>query len=304
MKIEMGIITALLTPLNEDESLDVESLGSLLDHVLAHDVKGIFLGGTVGEGNALRDRERARLLREGVRLVAGRVPVLANVSDTSTVRVLDNIGMASAAGVDAVVATPRMSFPSRTPDDTFRLMAVAAEASPVPLWFYENPATTPVTSDFELIARIMALPNVAALKFSAPDFDLFARCVRELPGNPPCFNGNVSQIFKSVQVGGGAISGIGSLLPGLCVRLYEEAKAANEAEADRLQNAISGVYSIYGGEGWPFWPTAQKHVLMRRGIIRTNTSSSPFKQLTREDEAIVDAALEQIEEWVFSPPVE
>ncbi len=301
MNIETGVIPALITPLNEDETIDVPSLENLINWMLGNDLKGLFVGGTMGEGIALRDNQRAILFRESVRIVNGRVPVLANVSEMSTKRALDNVAMAVAAKVDAVVATPRMVFPGRTEGETFRLMKVLAEHSSVPVWFYENPFVTPITSDFESITEIMALPNVEGLKFSAQNFELFARCIKELPDHTPCFNGNVPEIAMSAKIGGGAIAGIGSMLPGLCVALFDAALANLDNEAKKFQDAINSTYSIYGGNGWIFWPTAQKHVLMRRGLIRTNIATEPFLRLNAQQESIVDEALEKIADWVFEP---
>ena len=301
MNIEIGIVPALITPLNEDETIDVPSLENLINWMLGYDLKGLFVGGTMAEGIALRDSQRAILFRESVRIVNGRVPILANVSEISTKRALDNVTMAVEAKVDAVVATPRMVFPSRTPGETFRFMKVLTENSAVPVWFYENPYVTPFASDFESIAEFMSLPNMEGLKFSAQNFELFARCVRELPNNTPCFNGSVREIAKSAKIGGGTIAGIGSMLPGLCVAVFKAALAERENEAKKYQEAINSAYSIYGGDGMPLWPSAQKHVLMRRGLIKTNMSTEPFQRLNSEQERMVDEALEKIEDWVFEP---
>lgn len=302
MKPDIGVIPALLTPLNEDETIDVPSLENLIEWVLSFDTKGLFVAGTMGEGVALRDRERAVLFKETVRIVKGRVPVMASVSDNGTRRMLDNVDVAVEAKVDSVVATPRMAFPPRTPGETYRLFKAVAEYSKVPVWFYENPFLTPVTSTFESISEIMALPNVEGLKYSAPNFELFARCKKELPDSPPCFNGNVPEIAMSARIGGGAISGIGSMLPGLCVRIFDTAVAGQDDLAQKYQEAINASYAIYGGEGWPLWPSAQKHVLMRRGIIRTNIATAPFARIGPDEAARIDQALERIEDWVFNPP--
>jgi dihydrodipicolinate synthase/N-acetylneuraminate lyase len=143
---------------------------------------------------------------------------------------------------------------------------------------------------------------VEGLKFSAPNFELFTRCKKELPGNPPCFNGSVPEIAMSAKIGAGAIVGIGSMLPGLCVRIFDAAVKGQDDLAKKYQEAVNASYSIYGGEGWPLWPSAQKHVLMRRGIIRTNFATEPFVRIGEDEAARIDQALEGIEDWVFNPP--
>jgi dihydrodipicolinate synthase/N-acetylneuraminate lyase len=139
-----GVIPAVVTPLNEDETVDVASLEKLLEWVLRWGVKGVLVGGAIGEGAALRDKEGGCLVRETVRLIRGRVPVLASVSDTGTIRAKDNINQAAAARVDAVVVTARLMFPSRTPGDTHRMIEALALHSPAPVWFYDNRIVTPV----------------------------------------------------------------------------------------------------------------------------------------------------------------
>jgi 4-hydroxy-tetrahydrodipicolinate synthase len=300
-KSQYGVIPAVVTPLNDDESIDVESLERLVEWILRWGVKGIFVGGSVGEGSALRDRERARLAKETVCFVRGRALVLAGVSDCGTGRIKDNINQIADAGVDAVVTTPRIMFPSRDLGDTQRLMEAVAAHSRVTVWFYENPSMTPVKSTFEEIASILALPNIGGLKFTSTDRELYARCAREFAGRIPVYNGTVSDIVYAARLGTGALVGIGGLLPGLCVKTWNVANAGNIAEADRLQAQINSIYDIYLGKNWPLWPSAQKYVLKRRGVFRTSFATAPFPRLTAEQERRIDAVLDQIDNSIFEP---
>jgi dihydrodipicolinate synthase/N-acetylneuraminate lyase len=181
-------------------------------------------------------------------------------------------------------------------------MHALAAAAPMPVWFYENPGMTPVKSTFEDIQRILAIPNVTGLKFTSPDRELYARCAREFAGKVPVYNGNVPDIAFAAQNGTGALVGIGGMLPGLCVRLWEAASAGKTAEAEKMQAAINGIYDIYLGKTWPLWPSAQKHVLKRRGIFRTSVATAPFVRLTAEQEKEIDRVLERSEPWIFDPP--
>jgi 4-hydroxy-tetrahydrodipicolinate synthase len=299
--MDSGIIVALVTPLNEDESIDVPSLRRLLDWVAAGGVKGVFLAGTIGEGMALRDEVRQTLFCEAASHAKGRMAILANVSDTGTLRAVDAARAAERAGVDVLVATARVGFPQRQKAETRRHIEAIATATALPVWFYENPGTTGVTSDFDALRDLASIPKVKGIKFSSPDRELFARCVRELPGLPVT-TGNVEDIAYAGAIGAfGAVSGIGSLVPALCVRVFEAARAGRPAEAEKLQNAISGIYAIYGGKGYPLWPTAQKHALKRRGILRTSVVTAPFGNLTTEQESQVDRVLSGLDESLFAP---
>lgn len=298
---KLGVFAAIVSPLNDDETIDLESLERLVEWVIKGGVKGIFVGGSIGEGAALLDKERARLVRGAVKFARGRIKVLAGVSDTGTARILDNVRQIADAGMDAVVTTPRIMFPSRGEGDTMRLMEALAKQSPAPVWFYENPGMTPVKSSFEDIARILAIPNVTGLKFTSPDRELYARCAKEFAGKVPVYNGNVPEIAFAAQVGSGALVGIGGMLPGLCVRLWEAAAAGQTADAERMQAAINGIYDIYLGKNWPLWPSAQKYVLKRRGIFRTSIATAPFVRLNAEQERAIDEVLARTPEWIFEP---
>ncbi len=294
--VERGVVAALVTPLDEDEHIDVPSLESLLEWVLAGGVKGVFVGGTVGEGPALRDGEKATLYRETVRVARGRMAVLANVSEVSTARSLDLLTLAQAAGVDVVVANARFVFPRRSSGESARHVAALARAADRPVWFYEIPATTGVTHSFEQLREIMSLPNVTGMKFSSPDQAMFTRCVRELAPRP-VLTGNVPDIAYAASIGAaGAVAGMASLAPHLCVQAFEAGLAGRMAEAERIQAMIQKTYNIYGGEGLPLWPAAQKHALKRLGIIKTSVATAPFLRLGPAEEAAIDAAMEA---WGF-----
>ena len=85
MKAYYGIIPPVVTPLTCHHLLDVAGLERLLSHILSGGVQGIFVLGTTGEGPALdRDTQNA-MMAESVRIVAGRVPVLAGISSSSSI---------------------------------------------------------------------------------------------------------------------------------------------------------------------------------------------------------------------------
>lgn len=295
------LIAAIVTPLRADESLDVESLERLVDWVLRGGVGGFFVGGTMGEGLALRDTERERIVRETVRLVRGRALVLAGISDTGTRRLLDGIARVADAGVDGIVTTARLVFPTRERGDTIRLVEAAARQSPVPLWFYENPMMTPVRSTFDELQRIMDVPNVHGLKITTPDRDLCLQCANAFRGKHPVYNGNARDIAFAGQHNIGALVGIAGMLPGLCARIWWNARSGDLAAAERLQRQVQEVYDIYLGESWPLWPSAQKYALRRLGIFSTSTSTAPFATLSAEEERRIDAILDRLDRSIYDP---
>ena len=100
-----GVIPPVVTPDNPDHTLDVRSYGRLIDRMVDSGVNGLFLLGSTGEVAFSNDAHREDIVREGIRIVAGRVPVLVGCIDTETDRVIEHARRAQALGADAVVAT-------------------------------------------------------------------------------------------------------------------------------------------------------------------------------------------------------
>src|SRR3954452_12361047 len=100
-----GIFVPMITPLNNDETLDEASLRRLVDFLVDAGVHGLWSMGTTGEFAALPEAERAKGVRATVEQVAGRVPVIANIGDSSTALALRHARHAADAGADALALT-------------------------------------------------------------------------------------------------------------------------------------------------------------------------------------------------------
>jgi len=291
-----GIIPPLVTPLTEQERLDPESLRRLLEHVLAGGVHGVFVLGTNGEGLALCDSVKEEVASRTVEVVAGRVPVLANVSDLSTARALENVRWAQRAEADEVVATPPFYFPY-SPEAIEYFFRQLADASPLPVWIYENPARTAVTTPFEVIARLAEHENIIGVKYSGADTAFFARLVRELasPGFV-VFTGLARDNVAVLELGAdGIVPGVANVIPDVMVRLYDAVESGKIEEAKRLQSIVDKARRIYGSD-MEWWPAAPKVILHEMGILATETCAAPFPRLSGEERRQVLRVWAEVEE--------
>ena len=99
-----GIIPPLVTPLKDNETLDVESLERLIEHLIAGGVHGLFILGTTGEEQSLSYDIRKQMIRESCRINHGRLPLLACITDTSIVESIRLARVAADCGADGVVS--------------------------------------------------------------------------------------------------------------------------------------------------------------------------------------------------------
>src|SRR3977135_3419134 len=139
-----GIFVPMLTPLTADERVDEAPLRRLVDFLVGAGVHGIWAMGTTGEFAAFPEAERARAIEATVSQVAGRVPVIANVGDSSTGLALRHARQAVAGGADALALTPPHYY-LHSMDEMLMHFRALKEAFPdLPLHIYNTTQTAHV----------------------------------------------------------------------------------------------------------------------------------------------------------------
>ena len=111
-----GIVPPLVTPLRDNETLDVKSLERLINHLIDGGVHGLFILGTTGEEQSLSYSMRQQMIRETCRINAGRLPVLVCITDTSLVESIRLADVAAECGADALVSAPPYYFATGQPE--------------------------------------------------------------------------------------------------------------------------------------------------------------------------------------------
>ena len=105
-----GILPALVTPLTEEERINVPVLEQLMEALLAQGADGFYVAGATGEGLALRPEERRILAGESVRIAAGRVPCILQIASTDFSQAIALAKHAESVGAAAISATPPLFF--------------------------------------------------------------------------------------------------------------------------------------------------------------------------------------------------
>jgi 4-hydroxy-tetrahydrodipicolinate synthase len=218
--------------------------------VLEGGVHGLFVLGTTGEAPSLSYRIRRELVDRVCRQVAGRVPVLVGITDTSFVESVNLANHAAKAGAQAVVLSAPYYFPAGQPELLEYIEDIAAEL-PLPVFLYNMPSHTKLSFEPETIARALEIRNVVGLKDSSAQMIYFHR-VRQLTAAREDFSllvGPEELLGESVLAGAhGGVCGGANLFPRLYVELYEAARAARleriaalHAQVMRLGDTIYSV---------------------------------------------------------------
>ncbi|MDV3124163.1 dihydrodipicolinate synthase family protein [Mycobacterium sp. 21AC1] len=303
-----GVIPPVVTPLTEDRRLDVESFERVIDRLLTAGVDGLFVLGSTGEVAFCTDTMRAQIIGEAVRIVAGRVPVLAGVIDTQTARVLDHVKVAQDAGVDAVVATAPFYAVTDTPQIR-RHFEILGSRARIPLYAYDIPVCVHTKLDSDMLVDLGRSGAVAGVKDSSGDDISFRRlCLKNRAAGEPLtlLTGHEFVVDGAYLSGAhGAVPGLANVDPDGYVRLHRALAAgdwaAGRTEQDRLAALMEICLSAKGVTGWGAGVGAFKTALMLQGVIATNQVPEPFDALTGDDVDAVRTILAAVGPRELSP---
>lgn len=238
MKFE-GVIPALVTPLNEDESINVPVLHKLVGYLKSQNADGFYVGGATGEGLSLRPDERKILAEEAVKAADGK-PTIIQVASCDFSVMLDLARHAESVGADAISATAPLFFKYDT-DDVFNYYKRLADAVSLPIMIYYSPnAGFPMNADFA--ARVFEIDNVTAIKWTSPNYYEMLRLKDLTHGEMNIINGPDEMLLMGLNAG--ADGGIGTTYNFQMENIrgvYDSFKAGRIAEAREWQTKADRV---------------------------------------------------------------
>ncbi|MBO0697213.1 MAG: dihydrodipicolinate synthase family protein [Zavarzinella sp.] len=245
-----GIFPPIVTPLRDRDTLDVPAFERLVEHLIAGGVHGLFFLGTTGEGPSLSTRLRAEVVERGCRLVAGRLPVLIGVTDTSFVESVRLGERAAAAGADAVVVAPPSYF-AAAQDELVGYVKRLAGVMPLPIFLYHIPHLTKVGFGPEAVRRLVDVPGVIGIKDSGREMP-YLHDVRQIASGRPDFTilvGPEELLAEAVLLGAhGAMCGGANMVPRLYVDLYNAARSGDLPRVRdlhaRVMRISSALYTV------------------------------------------------------------
>jgi dihydrodipicolinate synthase/N-acetylneuraminate lyase len=300
-----GIVPPMVTPLRERDSLDTEGLERLIEHILSGGVQGLFVLGTTGEGPSLSHRLRREMVEHSCRLVAGRVPVLVGITDTSFEETLLVARCADKAGAQALVVSAPY-FYALSGEELWGYLKRLVSELPLPVLLYNIPGRPSPTFDLEVLRRAMELPNVVGLKDSSSNMQYFHQ-VRRLIADRPDWTlmvGSEDLLAEAVLLGGhGGVTGGANLSPRLYVDLYAAASGGDIGRVNELHRQVMAVssrlYHVGAHEGPSVYLNALKTSLRILGIC-DDVVAEPFQRFGSEERSLVRQHL--VELGVVSEP--
>ena len=291
-----GIVPPLVTPLLDRDTIDVDGTRRLIEHVIDGGVSGIFILGTTGEAPSLSYRLRRDFITLACECAAGRVPVLAGVTDTSFVETVALANFAKEAGVTTVVLSTPYYFPAGQTELGRYIGQLLPELS-LPLMLYNMPSLTKVWFEIDTLSRLAEHDQIIGVKDSSGDIKYFEQAVglKKLRPDWSILIGPEHLTAEAVRLGGdGGVNGGANIYPELFTELFQAAEASDKERVSVLQQRVDKLQAIYDvGKYASRHIKATKSALSLLGICSDHLAE-PFNHFLAPERARVKAIIDRM----------
>ncbi|EKJ86859.1 dihydrodipicolinate synthase [Leptospira meyeri serovar Hardjo str. Went 5] len=211
-----GVYTAVITPFRQGK-IDYDSYFKILENQIRSGVAGVVPCGTTGESPTLSYEEHKELIQKTVKVVAGKIQVIAGTGSNSTKEAIELTESACADGVDGIL-TVNPYYNKPTQEGMFRHFTEIANVSSKPVMLYNIPGRTNVNLLPETVARLSTHPKIAAIKEATGDLGQMAKVIAATPPDFDLLSGDDNLTLPVLSIGGkGVVSVVSNLFPRACV---------------------------------------------------------------------------------------
>ena len=277
-----GVIPPIITPMNEDESVNVAELRRQVDRQIENGVHALFCFGTNGEGYILNAQEKKLVLETVVDQCNHRVPVYAGTGCISTKETIEQSKMALAVGADVLsIITP--SFAVASQNEIYEHYKAVAAAVDMPVVLYNIPARTGNAIQPGTVAKLAQIDNIVGAKDSSGNFTNILAYIEAAKakknGKFSVLSGNDQLILWNLKAGGaGGIAGCANVYPHTLASIYNCYMAGDWDKAKEYQDSIASFRACfkYGN------PNTVVKIAVNLLGFNVGKCRAPFNQLPEE----------------------
>ncbi|MCG7337053.1 4-hydroxy-tetrahydrodipicolinate synthase [Sporosarcina sp. ACRSM] len=225
------IVTAMVTPFNEHGDIDFEATRNLIEYLIANGTDSLVVSGTTGESPTLTSEEKVQLFKFVVKVVNGRVPVIAGTGSNNTRESVELTRLAEDIGVDGVMlVAPYYNKPCQ--EGMFQHFQTIAAATSLPVMLYNVPGRTMSNIAVETVVRLAAIPNIVAIKEASGDLDAMAEIIEQTPTGFSLYSGDDGLTIPVLSIGGvGVVSVAAHIIGNEMQTMIKNFKMGNIKEA-------------------------------------------------------------------------
>ncbi|WP_213451372.1 dihydrodipicolinate synthase family protein [Rhizomonospora bruguierae] len=300
-----GVVTAVVTPFHQDESLDLDALRKYIEHVLSVDgVTGLLCCGYTGEVTSLNRDEQLRVVRTVAEATDKRVPIIAGLQPTSTVDTIAFGRELKAAGADVLqVNSPFYNVLRRgylaNEDNVVKFFRDLADGIDLPMTVFQYPTASGVCYPPSTIARLAEIEHVVGIK-EATSMETYAADYDAVAGRTAVFADNNTYTLIGMLLYGsaGTMVGVGNVGTHLWTRLYQLIESGDTAAGVRHANEklvplMNTFTRDLGQTPWSFVARV-KEALFQMGLLPNPTVRAPEPPVTEADRTEIRETLRRV----------
>lgn len=296
MKLPLkGIIPPVVTPLIDNNTLDVQGLENLVEYLVSGGVHGLFMLGTTGEATSLCYKLRKELIKKTSELVNHRVPVVVGITDTSFYDSLEIAEYSASMGLDGVVIAPPYYMPIAQ-EEMREYLENLVPKLPLPFLMYDMPSCTKMHMSLETIRKAKELGAIG-IKDSSGDLSYLFSLIQEFKDSPDFSIIAGTELFLPDTIlhgGHGAVAGGANIFPRLFVDLYNASVDRDLDKIAILRDKVmmidNTIYSV--GKHTSRIVKGIKCVLSVMGICN-DYMALPFRQFGNEERRKIEKYIEE-----------
>lgn len=259
----MGV--ALITPFNEDDSVNYTALSRLIDYQLQNGTDYLVVLGTTAETPTLTGEEKKKIVRLVIDKVNGKIPVVLGVGGNNTKATVEELKQGDYEGIDAILSVvPYYNKPSQ--EGIYQHYKAISEATSLPIILYNVPGRTGVNMTAETTLRLARdCANVVAIKEASGNISQMDDIIKNKPRHFDVISGDDGIAFPLITLGAvGVISVIGNAFPKEFSRMVRLALNGDYSNALTIHHSFTELFDLLFVDGNP---AGVKSMLSMMGYI-------------------------------------
>lgn len=261
-----GLGIALVTPFNEDGSVDYDSLKRLVEYQLQNGADFLCILATTSETPCLSSEEKKEIKRIVVELVNGRVPILMGCGGYNTAAVVEELKTGDFQGIDGILSIcPYYNKPSQ--EGLYQHFKAIAAATELPIVLYNVPGRTGINMTAATTVRLAKdCKNIVAIKEACGSLEQIDEIIKNKPSTFDVISGDDALTFPMISCGAvGVISVIGNALPKEFSKMIRLEFRGEYEAARKIHHRFTDLFSLLFVDGNP---AGVKAVLHEMGMIK------------------------------------
>ena len=252
MKEELrGTGVALATPMNNDYSVDYQSLKKLLEHIVKGNADYIVVQGTTGESPVFSWNEKLDILTFVLEQIHDRKPIVMGLGGNNTFDLIEKSRDLADFNLSAILsASPYYNKPSQ--EGIFRHYSMLADAFPHPIILYNVPSRTASNVEAKTTVALGEHANIIAMKEASGDLAQCKEIAENRPSDLMLLSGDDALAHDIIKLGGeGVISVIGNIMPKAFTDMINATINGDLEQAAAMNADLSVIYDLLAEEGNP-----------------------------------------------------